>query len=116
MKTISTRLTQDLARESKTISTPFRRTPVQPNGTGPLPAPKHENGSYRRPLPRQTAPVLAQRESGAMRDTLIGELAEIASDELLTEWALPKAAGQKLSDGRRRPDWSRKHSRRGLKR
>ena len=60
------------------------------NGTGPLPAPKHENGSYRRPLPRQTAPVLAQRESGAMRDTLIRELAEIASDELLTEWAYRK--------------------------
>ena len=69
---------------------PVPANAVRPNGTGPLPAPKHENGSYRRPLPRQTAPVLAQRESGAMRDTLIGELAEIASDELLTEWAYRK--------------------------
>ena len=82
---------------------PVPANAVRPNGTGPLPAPKHENGSYRRPLPRQTAPVLAQRESGAMRDTLIRELAEIASDELLTEWAyrrLPVKNSLTVADAR----------------
>jgi hypothetical protein len=58
------------------------------DGGAPAPAPIPRNGSYRTPLPRRPAPILAPAESVATREMLNGELAGITSAEQLTDRAL----------------------------
>jgi hypothetical protein len=62
-------------------------TPVHTNGRVAASAPERANGTYRKPLPRRPAPILAPAESLATRERLSGELVGFASAEQLTEWA-----------------------------
>jgi hypothetical protein len=45
------------------------------------------NGSGRKPLPRQSAPILAPAESSAARERLITELIGFTTPDQLTDWA-----------------------------
>jgi hypothetical protein len=65
--------------------------PIVP-GSAPAAAPKPGNGSHRKPLPSGSVPVLPAGESLVAREKLIGELAELAESEQLTQWAYRKIA------------------------
>jgi hypothetical protein len=67
-------------------------TPPIATGSAPAAAPKPGNGSHRKPLPSGSVPVLPAGESLVAREKLIGELAELAESEQLTQWAYRKLA------------------------
>ena len=77
---------------------------VRPNGTGPLPALMHKNSSSRRPLPRQTVPILAQRRVRRDAGHPDPRTGRNCLGRTFDRVGLPKTASQKLPDGRRRPD------------
>ena len=74
------------------------------NSDGPTPPPPgNANGSYRKPLPRPSKPVLAANASTALRDQLLAGMSELATADEMIAWAhrsLPAKNTLEASDAR----------------
>src|SRR5262245_29327699 len=64
-----------------------RRGPVEPAGGLQLPPRGQGNGRHRGAIKPGPAPVLAPAESAALRDRLLGEIANLPSQDSATSWA-----------------------------